>query len=78
MSEKQKTLKNESSTNLTNLIINGKTYSVKELTSVFNYNVLMLIDDKETLLKYYYMAIESGVKRFRDVVDSVIERKFYR
>jgi hypothetical protein len=61
-----------------NLIITGKTYTVKELACIFNYKVLMLIDDKETLLKYYYMAVETGVKRFRDIVDSVIERKFYR
>ena len=61
-----------------NYIINGKTYTVKELASVFDYKVLMLIDDKSKLLKYYYMAVETGVKRFKDIVDSVIERKFYR
>lgn len=59
-----------------NLIINNKTYTVKELASVFNYNVLMLIDDKETLLKYYYMAVETGIRKFIHIVDSVYERKF--
>lgn len=69
---------NQEPQNISNLIIAGKTYTVKELASIFNYKVLMLCDDKETLLKYYYMAVETGVKRFRDIVDSVIERKFYR
>ena len=64
--------------NNSNLIIANKTYSVKELGCIFNYNVLMLIDDKKTLLDYYYMAIETGVKRFINIIDSVIERKFYR
>lgn len=61
-----------------NLIIANKTYSVKELGCVFDYNVLMLIDDKKTLLDYYYMAVETGIKKFINIVDSVIERKFYR
>lgn len=59
-----------------NLIISNKTYSVKELACIFDYNVLMLIDDKNELMKYYQMAVETGIKRFRDIVDSVYERKF--
>ena len=62
--------------NNSDLIIANKTYSVKELGCIFDYNVLMLIDDKKTLLDYYYMAVETGIKRFISIVDSVIERKF--
>lgn len=74
----KKALNIESENVNSDLIIQNKTYTVKELGCIFNYRVLMLIDSKEELLKYYYMAIETGVKRYRDIVDSVIERKFYR
>ena len=74
----KKALTNESQNQFSNMIINGKTYTVNELGCIFDYNVLMLIDDKKTLLDYYYMAVETGIKRFKNIVDSVIERKFYR
>lgn len=74
--QNKKALNNESINFMNNLIINGKTYSVNELGCIFDYNVLMLIDDRKTLLDYYYMAVETGIKRFKDIVDSVIERKF--
>lgn len=60
----------------TDLIVSNKTYTVKELGCIFNYNVLMLIDDRKTLLDYYYMAVETGIKKFIDIVDSVYERKY--
>lgn len=74
----KKALNTESQNQFSNLIINGKTYTVNELGCIFDYNVLMLIEDKKTLLDYYYMAIETGIKKYKHIVDSVIERKFYR
>lgn len=62
--------------NPSDLIVANKTYTVKELGCIFNYNVLMLIDDRKTLLDYYYMAVETGIKKFIDIVDSVYERKY--
>ena len=59
-----------------NLIIPNKTYTVKELGSIFDYNILILIDDKKTLLDLKTMAVESGKRKFIDIVNSVIKRKF--
>ena len=59
-----------------NLIIQNKTYSVKELNAVFNINSLSLIDSKEELIKYWQMAVETGVARFISAVDFVFQKKF--
>lgn len=72
----QKKIALQEQQNSTDLIVANKTYTVKELGCIFNYNVLMLIDDKKTLLDYYYMAVETGIKKFIDIVDSVYERKY--
>ena len=58
------------------LIISNKTYNVKELHSIFNVNSLMLVESKSELLKYEQMAIETGVKHFKEVVDTVYNRKY--
>ena len=58
------------------LIIANKTYSVKELKSIFNVNTLMLIESKSKLLEYERMAEETGIKHFQNVVDIVWKRKF--
>lgn len=58
------------------LIISNKTYSVKELKSVFNVNTLMLVENKSKLLEYERMAEETGIKHFQNVVDIVWQRKF--
>ena len=59
-----------------NPIIAGKTYNIKELNSVFNINSLMLVETKTELLKYEQMAIETGVKRYKEIVDTVYKMKF--
>lgn len=59
-----------------NIIISGKKYSVNELNAIFSYNSLKLCDDKETLLKYWYLAVESGVKKFINTVDRVFIENF--
>lgn len=59
-----------------NLIITGKTYKINELHSIFNINTLMLVESKSELLRYEQMAIESGVKQFKQVVDTVYNRKY--
>lgn len=66
----------EQSLNQTDIIIAGKTYSVNELNAIFSYNSLKLCDDKETLLKYWYLAVESGVKKFINTVDRVFIENF--
>lgn len=58
------------------LIIANKTYSVKELKSVFNINTLMLVESKSKLLEYERMAEETGIKHFQNVVDIVWRKKF--
>lgn len=59
-----------------NPIIAGKTYNIKELNAVFNINSLMLVNSKEELIKYEQMAIETGVKQFKQVVNTVYNRKY--
>ena len=59
-----------------NPIIEGKTYNIKELNSVFNINSLMLVETKTELLKYERMAIETGVKRYKEIVDTVYRMKY--
>ena len=59
-----------------NLIIANKTYNVKELHSIFNVNSLMLVESKSELLKYEQMAIETGVKQFKQAVDTVYRMKY--
>lgn len=59
-----------------NSIIAGKTYNIKELKAVFNINSLMLVNSKEELIKYEQMAIETGIKQFKQVVDTVYNRKY--
>lgn len=59
-----------------NLIIQNKTYSVKELNAVFNINSLSLIDSKEELIKYWQMAVETGVARFISAVDFVFQQRY--
>lgn len=53
------------------LIIANKTYSVKELKSVFNVHTLMLVESKSKLLEYERMAEETGIKHFQNVVNIV-------
>ena len=50
--------------NSIDVIIAGKTYSVNKLNAIFNRRVLSLIDDKETLIEYWEMAVETGVKQY--------------
>jgi hypothetical protein len=59
-----------------NLIIQNKTYSVKELNAVFNINSLSLIESKEELIKYWQMAVETGVAKFISAVDYVFEKRY--
>lgn len=59
-----------------NSIIAGKTYNIKELNAVFNINSLMLVNSKEELIKYEQMAIETGVKQFKQAVNTVYNRKY--
>lgn len=59
-----------------NLIIAGKTYKINELHSIFNVNSLMLVENKSELLRYEQMAIETGVKQFKQAVDTVYNRKY--
>lgn len=59
-----------------NPIIAGKTYKINELHSIFNINTLMLVESKSELLKYEQIAIETGVKQFKQVVDTVYNRKY--
>lgn len=60
------------------LIIANKTYSVNELNAIFNYNSLMLVESREELIKYWQMAIETGIKRFITVVDNVFNERYPR
>lgn len=64
----------EPSLNQTDIIIAGKTYSVNELNALFNYNSLKNCYDKETLIKYWYLAIESGKKEYINIVSSVFHK----
>ncbi len=59
-----------------NLIIQNKTYSVKELNAVFSINSLSLIDSKEELIKYWETAVETGVARFISAVDYVFQQRY--
>jgi len=61
-----------------NVIIAGKTYSVNELSEIFSRRALSLIDDKETLVNYWHMAVETGVKQYIAAVDAIFEKKFRR
>lgn len=58
------------------LIIANKTYSVKELNAVFNINSLSLVESKEELIKYWQMAVETGVARFISAVDYVFQKRY--
>lgn len=58
------------------LIISGKTYKINELNYIFNYKNLRFCDNKEKLLQYWYLAIESGVKEFIYNVDRVFNENF--
>lgn len=58
------------------LIIANKTYSVKELNAVFNINSLSLVESKEELIKYWQMAVETGVSRFISAVDYVFQKRY--
>ena len=49
---------------------------IKELTPIFTIQALMLVSTKEELYKYWQMAIETGIKRFRDNVDYVFEVRY--
>jgi hypothetical protein len=59
-------------------ILSDKQYTVNELQAIFSYNALMLIESKEELLKYWYMAVETGKKKFINTVDSVICKRYPR
>ena len=59
-----------------NLIIQNKTYSVKELNAVFNINSLSLVESKEELIEYWQMAVETGVARFISAVDYVFQKRY--
>lgn len=58
------------------LIISNKTYTVKELNAIFNIHSLSLVESKEELIKYWQMAVETGVSRFISAVDFVFQKKF--
>jgi hypothetical protein len=58
------------------LILPNKTYTIKELNAVFNINSLMLVESKSELIKYERMAVETGVKQFKEVVDKVYRMKY--
>ena len=60
----------------TDIIVAGKTYKVKELNPIFTIQALMLVSTKEELYKYWQMAIETGIKRFRDNVDYVFQMRY--
>lgn len=64
----------EQSSNQTNIIIAGKTYSVNELNALFNYNSLKMCYDKETLIKYWHLAVESQKKEYINIVSSVLHK----
>lgn len=66
----------EAPKSLSNDIIANKTYSIKELSKIFSKQALMFVKSKEELLKYEYLAIEIGVKEFRDNIDYVYNRKY--
>lgn len=59
-----------------NSIIANKTYTIKELNSIFNVNSLMLVNSKSELIKYEQMAIETGVKQFKEAVNKVYRMKY--
>lgn len=60
-----------------NIIIAGKTYRVKELDCIFSIPALMNAT-KEELYNYWQMAIETEIKRYRDIVDYVFNKRFPR
>ena len=60
----------EQQTNLNSLFtISGKTWTVKELAPFFTRSALRFAT-KEQLLELWQIAVESGVKQFRDAVDN--------
>jgi len=66
----------EAQKSLSNDIIANKTYSIKELNKIFSKQALLFVKSKDELLKYEYLAIEIGVKEFRDNIDYVYNRKY--
>lgn len=78
METKNKKASNEAETNsIDNIIIAGKTYKINELNCIFSVSALMNAT-KEDLYKYWQMAIETGVKKFRDNVDNVFNKRYPR
>lgn len=59
-----------------NIILSGKTYKINKLNAIFSYNSLCLCDNKEKLLEYWYLAVESGVKKFIYNVDRVFMERY--
>lgn len=59
------------------VIIAGKTYTVNELAPFFTRSALKFAD-KETLYKYWQMAVESGVKQFITNVDNAFNERYPR
>ena len=60
---------------INSVIIQGKTYKIKELYPVFSVQSLMLAS-KEDLYKYWQLAIETNVKQFITNVDNVFCKRF--
>lgn len=58
------------------LIIANKTYTVKELNAIFNIHSLSMITNKEKLIEYWEMAVETGVARFISAVDYVFQQRY--
>lgn len=78
METKNKKASNEAEINtINNIIISGKTYKINELNCLFTVSSLMNAT-KEDLYKYWQIAIETGIKRYRDIVDYVFNKKFPR
>lgn len=76
METKNKKASNEAKTNSINdIIIAGKTYKINELNCIFDVSALMNAT-KEDLYKYWQIAIETEIKRYRDIVDYVFNKRF--
>lgn len=75
LKEKTKVLPEQNENSINNVIIAGKTYKINELNYIFTVNALMNAS-KEELYKYWQMAIETGIKRYRDIVDYIFNKNF--